>query len=86
MALLASTVFAQLFNGKNLDGWEVVGVWTARKDGVLPGDRIPGKSSDRSWLYTRRKIESRNEIIRVKASRVLVCKHPGEPGWPNGSR
>src|SRR5260370_18527666 len=50
-----------LFNGKNLDGWEVVGdgVWTVRSDGYIVGQRDPRlpKSKydpDQSWLYTKK--------------------------------
>src|SRR5882672_12136260 len=46
-ALLASSLGAAdqavpLFNGKNLDGWEIVGdgQWTVLKDGTLVGQRI----------------------------------------------
>ena len=48
-----------LFNGKNLDGWEVVGdgVWYVMKGGLLVGDRKPnrqpGTGSHQSWLYTQ---------------------------------
>ncbi len=47
--------WVNLFNGKNLDGWEVVGdgVWMVM-DGVLVGDRIPRKSREQSWLYTKK--------------------------------
>lgn len=41
-AALAASLLAQpLFNGKNLDGWEVIGggQWTVTADGVLVGQR-----------------------------------------------
>src|SRR5205823_3720931 len=46
LAILASALAAAdpstLFNGKNLDGWEVIGdgQWTVMADGVLLGQRI----------------------------------------------
>jgi hypothetical protein len=48
--------WVNLFNGKNLDGWEVIGdgVWFVMKDGILVGDRMPRKSAEQSWLYTKR--------------------------------
>jgi len=58
--LLASAAFAAggfkpLFNGKNLDGWEVVGdgVWSVLSDGTLVGQRHLGKADYQSWLYTK---------------------------------
>ena len=45
-ALLAGSLTAAddkpLFNGKNLDGWEVIGdgQWTVMADGTLVGQRI----------------------------------------------
>jgi hypothetical protein len=43
-----------LFNGRNLDGWEVVGdgLWTVMGDGTLLGQRDERNSSHQSWLYT----------------------------------
>jgi hypothetical protein len=51
-----------LLNGKNLDGWEVVGdgLWTVMHDGTLLGQRdlaikYEGKPEvNQSWLYTKR--------------------------------
>ena len=49
-ALLASSLAAAdwkpLFNGKNLDGWEIIGdgVWLVMSDGTLLGQRRPSKS------------------------------------------
>ncbi len=39
--LLALAADTPLFNGKNLDGWEVVGdgQWTVMRDGTLLGQR-----------------------------------------------
>lgn len=50
----------QLFNGKNLDGWEVVGdgFWSVR-DGVLvgQGDSHEHKPEHQAWLCTRDEFE-----------------------------
>ena len=63
LILLAATASAQtvdLFNKKNLDGWEVMGdgVWTVMKDGTLLGQRDLAKNAktepNQSWLYTRK--------------------------------
>ncbi|HMF78404.1 MAG TPA: DUF1080 domain-containing protein [Bryobacteraceae bacterium] len=63
LLLLASAATAQtvdLFNRKNLDGWEVMGdgVWTVMKDGTLVGQRDLAKNAktdpNQSWLYTRK--------------------------------
>ena len=37
----AGADWINLFNGKNLDGWEVIGdgVWTVMRDGTLLGQR-----------------------------------------------
>ena len=46
-----------LFNGKNLDGWEVVGegFWNVLSDGILVGQRDPAKATDHQcWLYTKK--------------------------------
>jgi type 1 glutamine amidotransferase len=54
-----------LFNGKNLDGWEIRGssAWNVMPEGVLVGQRVrPANAavlsaswlSQQSWLYTRR--------------------------------
>jgi hypothetical protein len=51
-----------LFNGKNLDGWEVVGdgLWTVMHDGTILGQRdlsikYPGTPEvNQSWLYTKK--------------------------------
>jgi hypothetical protein len=50
----------KLFNGKNLEGWEIVGdgSWTVTKDGILIGQRDPNKKANtdpnQSWLYTKK--------------------------------
>jgi 3-keto-disaccharide hydrolase len=65
LALLLFTVISNvsasdLFNKKNLDGWEVVGdgVWTVMKDGTLVGQRNPQVNAktdpNQSWLYTKK--------------------------------
>ncbi|MGC8793596.1 MAG: 3-keto-disaccharide hydrolase [Bryobacteraceae bacterium] len=46
-----------LFNGKTLDGWEVIGegVWTVMSDGTLLGQCDPRKPClHQSWLYTKK--------------------------------
>jgi hypothetical protein len=52
--------WVDLFNGKNLDGWEVVGdsVWDVMRDGTLQGQRDitkpePHWKVNQSWLYTK---------------------------------
>ena len=53
--------WVKLFNGKNLDGWEVVGdgLWTVMRDGTLLGQRDlnikyePRPQVNQSWLYTK---------------------------------
>ena len=61
--LLASAANSQtvdLFNRRNLDGWEVMGdgVWTVMKDGTLVGQRDLSKNAktepNQSWLYTKK--------------------------------
>lgn len=49
--------WANLLNGKNLDGWEVVGegFWNVWSDGTLAGQRDPAKPTDHQcWLYTKK--------------------------------
>ncbi len=51
---------ADLFNRKNLDGWQAVGdgVWTVMRDGTLLGQRditkIAKTNPNQSWLYTNK--------------------------------
>ena len=65
LATLATTAFGaqwvQLFNKKDLTGWETVGLakWTVMKDGTLIGQYDPPEVRDvkglnQSWLYTKR--------------------------------
>jgi hypothetical protein len=58
VALLASQPgWTPLFNGKTLDGWEVVGegVWTVMSDGTLLGQCDPRNPClHQSWLYTKK--------------------------------
>jgi len=59
-ASLAASGWYPLFNGKNLDGWEVVGegVWTVLRDGTLVGQCDPRKPClHQSWLYTKREFD-----------------------------
>jgi len=49
--------WVELFNGKTLDGWEVVGdgVWMVLRDGTLLGQCDPRKPClHQSWLYTKK--------------------------------
>jgi hypothetical protein len=52
----AADSWTPLFNGRNLDGWQVVGdgAWSVMQGGVILGDRTPGQSRHQSWLYTVR--------------------------------
>jgi len=54
LSMSASGQWRNLFNGKTLDGWDVVGdgVWTVMKDGTLLGQREP-KAQRQAWLYTK---------------------------------
>jgi len=65
MTICVAVVFAQLspaawvnlLNGKNIEGWEIVGegFWNAMSDGTLVGQRDPAKSTERQcWLYTKK--------------------------------
>src|SRR5262245_33706587 len=68
LMMLAAADLTPLFNGRNLDGWEVIGdgQWTVMWDGVLLGQRTAdlrkmqaqpdskGWVDTQSWLYTRR--------------------------------
>lgn len=60
LATAANSQTVDLFNRKNLDGWEVMGdgVWTVMKDGTLIGQRDLAKNAktepNQSWLYTRK--------------------------------
>ena len=52
----ASADWVDLFNGRNLDGWESVGdgIWTVMRDGTLLGQRDLRTAQHQAWLYTRR--------------------------------
>ena len=60
LAAVANSQTVDLFNRKNLDGWEVMGdgVWTVMKDGTLVGQRDLTKNAktepNQSWLYTKK--------------------------------
>jgi len=48
--------WTDLLNGRNLDGWEVVGggVWSVTKDGAVVGQSDPQNPFEhQSWLYTK---------------------------------
>jgi hypothetical protein len=56
-AQLSPAAWVNLLNGKNLDGWEIVGegFWNVMSDGTLVGQRDPTKATDRQcWLYTKK--------------------------------
>ena len=49
--------WVNLLNGKNIEGWEIVGegFWNVMSDGTLVGQRDPAKSTERQcWLYTKK--------------------------------
>jgi hypothetical protein len=52
----ADAGYVNLFNRRNLDGWEVIGdgLWNVTSDGLLVGQRDPHNAHAQSWLYTRR--------------------------------
>src|SRR5258706_880102 len=60
--IAAGADWVSLFNGKNLDGWEIKGdgIWTVMRDGTLLGQRDltkkyePKPEINQSWLYTTR--------------------------------
>lgn len=64
LLLLPCLAFAQdwkpLFNGKNLDGWEVRGeaTWTVMPDGVLLGQRSHASQPSTTWPVTRAQYEN----------------------------
>lgn len=47
VSIFAADGWQPLFNGKNLDGWEVIGdgVWLVMQDGTLVGERRPSKDN-----------------------------------------
>jgi hypothetical protein len=55
-SMAAADAWKPLSNGKNLDGWEVVGDgrWSVMEGGIILGDRAPGQSKHQSWIYTQR--------------------------------
>ena len=55
-AAWAAPKWVSLFNGKNLDGWEVVGdgFWNVLSDGTLVGQRHLNKAGHQAWLYTKK--------------------------------
>ena len=53
----SSAAWVTLLNGKNIEGWEIVGegFWNVMSDGTLVGQRDPAKSTERQcWLYTKK--------------------------------
>lgn len=53
--LLSAADWKPLFNGKNLDGWEITGdgVWTVLEDGTLVGQRSPRKTIPKEWPWSK---------------------------------
>jgi len=56
-AQLSPAAWVNLVNGKNIEGWEIIGegFWNVMSDGTLVGQRDPAKSTERQcWLYTKK--------------------------------
>lgn len=56
-SLATASDWIPLFDGKTLEGWEVIGegVWTVMSDGTLLGQCDPRKPClHQSWLYTKK--------------------------------
>jgi len=56
-AQLSPAAWVNMVNGKNIEGWEIVGegFWNVMGDGTLVGQRDPAKSTERQcWLYTKK--------------------------------
>jgi Domain of Unknown Function (DUF1080) len=57
LSQLAPAASVNLLNGKNLDGWDVVGegFWNVLDDGTLVGQRDLSKPTEHQcWLYTKK--------------------------------
>lgn len=57
MLLPGQSGWTALFNGKNLEGWEVIGdgLWMVLRDGTLLGQCPPRKPFlNQAWLYTKK--------------------------------
>lgn len=52
----AGPKWINLLNGKNLDGWEVVGdgKWNVLSDGTLVGQRDMRTAEHQAWIYTKK--------------------------------
>lgn len=52
----ASAEWVEMFNGKDLDGWEPVGdgIWTVMRDGTILGQRDLKNAVHQAWLYSRK--------------------------------
>jgi hypothetical protein len=55
-AAVAAPPWVPLTNGKDLDGWEVIGdgFWNVLKDGTLVGQRDLNTGKHQAWLYSKR--------------------------------
>jgi 3-keto-disaccharide hydrolase len=57
LSQLAPAAWVNLLNGKNLDGWDVVGegFWNVLSDGTVVGQRDLSKPTEHQcWLYTKK--------------------------------
>ena len=75
-ASLVAAERVRLFNGKNLDNWEVIG------DGSIYGFADAPKDAQHDDDWNTIEISSRNDKITVKLNRRLVAEHPGDPKRP----
>lgn len=73
-----------MFDGKTLDGWEVVGdgFWAFMSDGTLLGERRPSREGPGGETMTRAQFHARRDLIRVKVNGVVVAEHAGDPKRP----
>ena len=56
-AQFSPAAWVDLLNGKNIDGWEIVGqgFWNVLSDGTVVGQRDPAKTTQQQcWLYTKK--------------------------------
>lgn len=96
------TGWTELFNGKDLDGWEVVGqgLWTVLEGGILVGQTDPaGAANLQSWLYTKQEFHeydlSLEYWLRLGGNsgvsvgdrlRARDAVDPKTNGWPTPAR
>lgn len=82
MAITAATALpADLLNGSNLDGSQVVGggSWTVMKDGTLVGQSDPQNPFEhQSWLYTVKEFDEYDLHLEYRqrlAGRLRYYRH-----------